>query len=70
MKLFCQAKDYRLDLRALSAIAITMYRFDGVELLDPFAGFGSIPLEAMRLGLKATAVELLPTAYVFLKAVL
>ena len=24
MKLFCQAKDYRLDLRALSAIAITI----------------------------------------------
>ncbi|MEM2189242.1 MAG: DUF1156 domain-containing protein [Nitrososphaerota archaeon] len=47
-----------------------LYRFDGVELLDPFAGFGSIPLEAMRLGLRATAVELLPTAYVFLKAVL
>ncbi|MEM1821027.1 MAG: DUF1156 domain-containing protein [Thermofilaceae archaeon] len=46
------------------------YRFLGVKLLDPFAGFGSIPLEAMRLGLEATAVELLPTAYVFLKAVL
>ncbi|MEM1759859.1 MAG: DUF1156 domain-containing protein, partial [Thermofilaceae archaeon] len=46
------------------------YRFLGVKLLDPFAGFGSIPLEAMRLGLEATAVELLPTAYIFLKAVL
>jgi len=46
------------------------YRFDGVELLDPFAGFGSIPLEAVRLGLSATAVELLPVAYIFLKAVL
>ncbi|MEM3389773.1 MAG: DUF1156 domain-containing protein, partial [Thermoproteota archaeon] len=34
------------------------------------AGFGSIPLEGMRLGLDCTAVELLPTAYVFLKAVL
>ena len=45
-------------------------RFEGVKLLDPFAGFGSIPLEALRLGLDATAVELLPTAYVFLKAVL
>jgi len=44
--------------------------FEGKRLLDPFAGFGSIPLEAMRLGLKATAVELLPTAYIFLKAVL
>ncbi|MEM1698229.1 MAG: DUF1156 domain-containing protein, partial [Thermofilaceae archaeon] len=47
-----------------------LYRFPGVKLLDPFAGFGSIPLEAMRLGLEVTAVELLPTAYVFLKAVL
>jgi len=43
--------------------------FKGKKLLDPFAGFGSIPLEAMRLGLDATAVELLPTAYIFLKAV-
>ncbi|MEM3871896.1 MAG: DUF1156 domain-containing protein, partial [Nitrososphaeria archaeon] len=45
-------------------------RFPGIKLLDPFAGFGSIPLEGMRLGLDCTAVELLPTAYVFLKAVL
>lgn len=44
-------------------------RFEGA-LLDPFAGFGSIPLEALRLGLEATAVELIPAAYVFLKAVL
>jgi putative DNA methylase len=46
------------------------YRFEGVRLLDPFAGFGSIPLEGLRLGLDVTAVELLPVAYVFLKAVL
>jgi len=46
------------------------YHFEGVKLLDPFAGFGSIPLEALRLGLDAVAVELLPTTYVFLKAVL
>jgi putative DNA methylase len=44
--------------------------FKGKKLLDPFAGFGSIPLEAMRLGLDVTAVDLLPTAYIFLKAVL
>ncbi|MEM2637350.1 MAG: DUF1156 domain-containing protein, partial [Candidatus Korarchaeota archaeon] len=44
--------------------------FGKIKLLDPFAGFGSIPLEAMRLGLETTAVELLPTPYVFLKAVL
>lgn len=44
--------------------------FRGKKLLDPFAGFGSIPLEGLRLGLDVTAVELLPTTYVFLKAVL
>ncbi|MEM1693580.1 MAG: DUF1156 domain-containing protein [Ignisphaera sp.] len=42
-----------------------------MSLLDPFAGFGSIPLEAIRLGIgRVVAVELLPTAYIFLKAVL
>jgi len=46
------------------------YHFEGVKLLDPFAGFGSIPLEGLRLGLDVTAVELLPVAYIFLKAVL
>jgi putative DNA methylase len=46
-------------------------RFAGMRLLDPFAGFGSIPLEAVRLGVgEVVASELLPTAYVFLKAVL
>ena len=45
------------------------YRFEGVRLLVPFAGFGSIPLEGLRLSLDVTAVELLPVAYVFLKAV-
>ncbi len=46
------------------------YRFNGKKLLDPFAGFGSIPLEGLRLGLDTTAIELLPSAYVFLKAIL
>jgi len=46
-------------------------KFSKTRLLDPFAGFGSIPLEAVRLGLgEVVAVEFLPTAYVFLKAVL
>ncbi|QIW23756.1 DUF1156 domain-containing protein [Sulfolobus sp. S-194] len=50
---------------------ITNGKFSNYTLLDPFAGFGSIPLEAKRLGLgKVIASELLPTAYVFLKAVL
>ena len=45
-------------------------RFDGVKILDPFACFGSIPLEGLRLGLSTTACDLLPVGYVFLKAVL
>jgi len=45
-------------------------RFEGVRLLDPFACFGSIPLEGLRLGLDVTACDLLPVGYVFLKAVL
>jgi len=46
-------------------------RFGKLKLLDPFAGFGSIPLEAVRLGVgEVVAVELLPVAYAFLKAVL
>ena len=45
--------------------------FKKIKLLDPFAGFGSIPLEAIRLGIgEVVAVEFLPTAYIFLKAVL
>jgi len=45
--------------------------FRGKKLLDPFAGFGSISLEAVKLGMgEVVAVEFLPTAYVFLKAVL
>ena len=44
--------------------------FDGKRMLDPFSGFGSIPFEGLRLGLDVTANDLLPTAHVFLKAVL
>ncbi|MCW1297651.1 MAG: DUF1156 domain-containing protein, partial [Candidatus Rehaiarchaeum fermentans] len=45
--------------------------FKNAKLLDPFAGFGSIPLEAIRLGVgEVVASDFLPTAYVFLKAVL
>ena len=45
--------------------------FKNYTLLDPFAGFGSIPLEAKRLGVgKVIASDLLPTATFYLKAVL
>lgn len=38
------------------------------RVLDPFAGGGSMPLEAMRLGCDATALDLNPVAYLALMA--
>jgi putative DNA methylase len=36
--------------------------FANKKILDPFAGFGSIPLESLRLGLDTTCIDLLPPA--------
>lgn len=41
---------------------------DTLSLLDPFAGGGSIPLEAQRLGLNAIACDLNPVAVMINKA--
>jgi len=38
--------------------------------MDPFAGGGAIPLEAMRLGCEATAVDINPVAWFILKCTL
>lgn len=40
------------------------------KVLDPFAGGGAIPLEAMRLGCEATAIDLNPVAWFILKCTL
>ncbi|WP_243175148.1 DUF1156 domain-containing protein [Desulfofundulus sp. TPOSR] len=40
------------------------------KVLDPFAGGGSIPLEAMRLGCEVTAVDINPVAWFILKCTL
>lgn len=40
------------------------------KVLDPFAGGGAIPLEAMRLGCEATAVDINPVARFILKCTL
>ncbi len=40
------------------------------RVLDPFAGGGAIPLEAMRLGCDVTASDLNPVAWLILKATL
>jgi putative DNA methylase len=40
------------------------------KVLDPFAGGGAIPLEAMRLGCDVTAIDLNPVAWLILKCTL
>lgn len=40
------------------------------KVLDPFAGGGAIPLEAMRLGCDVTAIDLNPVAWFILKCTL
>ncbi|MPZ20367.1 MAG: DUF1156 domain-containing protein [Luteitalea sp.] len=40
------------------------------RVLDPFAGGGAIPLEAMRLGCEVTAVDINPVAWFILKCTL
>jgi len=41
-----------------------------ITVLDPMAGGGSIPLEALRMGFRTIAVEYNPVAYLILKATL
>ena len=40
------------------------------KVLDPFAGGGAIPLEAMRLGCEVTAADINPVAWFILKCTL
>src|SRR5262249_18337496 len=40
------------------------------KILDPFAGGGAIPLEAMRLGCDVTAIDINPVAWLILKCAL
>lgn len=55
--------------RAYTTIPPTSNNSD-ITILDPTAGGGSIPLEAMRLGYRAIANELNPVASIILKATL
>jgi adenine-specific DNA methylase len=57
----------------LDALREKVSRFwgrDRILVLDPMAGGGSIPYEAVRLGLDVVAGELNPVAYIVLKATL
>ncbi|MBC7256156.1 MAG: DUF1156 domain-containing protein, partial [Chloroflexi bacterium] len=63
------AHDERLLERARALIRAT-YGGRAPRVLDPFAGGGSIPLEALRLGCEAYALDYNPVAVLLNKAVL
>ena len=48
----------------------TAYGGQAPKVLDPFAGGGAIPLEAMRLGCDVTAMDINPVAWFILKCTL
>jgi len=57
-------------LTELQEIFFDYWRADSITVLDPTAGGGSIPLEALRLGLSVYANELNPVAALILAATL
>src|SRR5690242_16989663 len=61
------------DEASMEELRMEIASFHGDEMpsvLDPFAGGGAIPLEAMRLGCAATASDLNPVASFILKCTL
>lgn len=58
------------DLALLHKILALVWGEGPVVVLDPFAGGGSIPFEALRYGLSVVANELNPVAAVILQATL
>jgi len=61
------------DENALGELRDEICKFYGGRaptVLDPFAGGGAIPLEAMRLGCEVTACDLSPVAWFILKCTL
>ena len=61
------------DEKALEELRAEIRQFHGgraPSVLDPFAGGGAIPLEAMRLGCAVTASDINPVAWLILKATL
>ena len=57
-------------LRVARALVRTAHPGDAPLVVDPFAGGGSIPLEALRLGCEAFASDLNPVACLILKVML
>lgn len=63
-------KRYDTDLAWFRAEIRKAYGDRAPKVLDPFAGGGAIPLEAMRLGCEATAIDINPVAWFILKCTL
>jgi adenine-specific DNA methylase len=59
-----------LHLEAARSLVKASYPEEAPLVVDPFAGGGSIPLEALRVGCEAFASDLNPVAYLILKAML
>ena len=58
------------DLEWFRAEIRKVYGGRAPKVLDPFAGGGAIPLEAMRLGCEVTAMDINPVAWFILKCTL
>lgn len=58
------------DMDEFRAMILESYGGDAPKVLDPFAGGGAIPLEAMRLGCEVTASDINPVAWFILKCTL
>lgn len=63
-------KHYDTDLAWFREEIKKAYGGRAPKVLDPFAGGGAIPLEAMRLGCEATAIDINPVAWFILKCTL
>ena len=58
------------DLQAIREEIRKAFGGRAPRVLDPFAGGGAIPLEAMRLGCEVTAIDINPVAWFILKCTL
>jgi len=65
-----KARQYEEDIEWFRQEIRKAYGGRAPKVLDPFAGGGAIPLEAMRLGCEATAVDINPVAWFILKCTL
>lgn len=58
------------DMDEFRQMILDAYGGKAPKVLDPFAGGGAIPLEAMRLGCEVTAADINPVAWFILKCTL